>query len=317
MNPKKKWKVLISAPYFQPVVERFLRVFEENGIETVIPAVKERLSEEALLRCMNDIDGVICGDDKFTEKVMMAAPRLKVISKWGTGIDSIDRDAAARRGIAVRNTPNAFTDPVADTTLGFILNFARQISWSDQEVKNGNWTKIPSISLREWTIGIIGVGNIGQAVVRRLNAFGARVLGYDTRMIPEGIIAELGVEMTTMGRILKESDVVTLHCDLNPASVHLVSEDQLNIMKSTAYIINTSRGALIDEAALINALQTNRIYGAALDVFEDEPLSLDSPLRSFSRVILASHNANSSPAAWERVHHNTIQNLLEELRRRE
>lgn len=307
---------MISAPYFQPVVKKFSSIFQENDIGTVVPEVRERLSEEELLKYIGDIDGVICGDDKFTERVMVAAPRLKVISKWGTGIDSIDRDAAARRGIAVCNTPDAFTDPVADTTLGFILNFARQIHWSDQEVKKGNWEKIPSVSLREWTIGIIGLGHIGQAVARRLKGFGARVLGNDMRVIPDTVIADLGIQMTTMDELLRESDVVTLHCDLNPASRHIINESDLHKMKSTAHIINTARGPLINETALINALRAGKISGAALDVFENEPLPADSPLRSFSRVLLASHNANSSPAAWERVHQNTVSNLLRELKKR-
>ncbi|MDP3244336.1 MAG: phosphoglycerate dehydrogenase [bacterium] len=316
MNQNKKWKVLISAPYFQPVVDRFMPVFTENEIEVVVPKVNERLSEEELLKYVGDIDGAICGDDRFTDKVMALSPRLKVISKWGTGIDSIDQKAAALRGIAVRNTPNAFTDPVADTTLGFILNFARQITWSDQEVKKGNWEKIPSVSLREWTIGIIGVGNIGQAVARRLKAFGARVLGNDIKTISEDIINKLGIEMTNLDQLLIESDIIILHCDLNPTSHHIINEAQIAKMKPAVHIINTARGPLIDEVALVNALQAGKIAGAALDVFENEPLPPDSPLRSFPRVILASHNANSSPAAWERVHQNTVKNLLEELKNR-
>src|SRR5437868_5098630 len=161
------WKVLVSAPYMQPVIERYRRVFDEHNVELFIPPVQERFEEEDLLRWIEDIDGVICGDDRFTERVMRAAPKLKVISKWGTGIDSIDREAARKLGIAVCNTPNAFSEPVADSVLGYILCFARNLPWMDADMKGGTWNKIPGKALRECTLGVIGVGNVGQAVVRR------------------------------------------------------------------------------------------------------------------------------------------------------
>ena len=153
------WKVLVSAPYMQPVLDRLHEVFEEHDIEVVVPAVKERLSEEELLACIADIDGVICGDDCFTTRVLEAAPKLKVIAKWGTGTDSIDREAAQRLGIAVRNTPDAFSGPVADSVLGYVLSFARQLPWMDREMHAGAWHKRPGISLGECTLGVIGVGD--------------------------------------------------------------------------------------------------------------------------------------------------------------
>ena len=168
-------KVLVSAPYMQPVIDRFRSIFEENEIELVIPPVKERLDEEELMEWVNDIDGAICGDDRFTERVLKAAPRLRVISKWGTGLDSIDQEACKRVGIAVRNTPNAFSEPVADTVMGYVLALARQLIPMDREMHAGGWSKQPGISLRECTLGVIGVGNVGKAVVRRALAFGMRL----------------------------------------------------------------------------------------------------------------------------------------------
>lgn len=310
-----KWKILISAPYMQPELDRFRPIFAENDLEIVAPSVNERLSEADLLPWVGDLDGVICGDDQFTARVLQAAPKLKVISKWGTGIDSIDQATAKTLGIAVRNTPNAFSEPVADTVLGYMLCFARQLPWMTHAMRQGRWDKRPSFSLQEAKLGVIGVGDVGKAVVRRASALKMRVLGHDLVEMPADFLAETGIQMVTKADLLTQADFVSLNCDLNPTSYHLMSSTQFSLMKSTAVIINTARGPLIDEPALIKALQTQQIGGAALDVFEVEPLPVDSPLKQMDNVMLAPHNANSSPKFWEHVHHNSINNLLEELRR--
>lgn len=307
------WRVLVSAPYMQPELNRFRSVFAEHDIEVIVPSVQERLSEEELLRWVHDIDGAICGDDRFSEKVLRSAPRLKVISKWGTGIDSIDQQAAEELGIAVCNTPNAFSDPVADTVLGYILCFARQLLNADRDIRAGLWQKRPCISLRECTLGVIGVGNVGKAVVRRAIAFGMTVLGNDVVDLPTDLVVETGMKVASKEQLLGESDFVSLNCDLNPTSYHLIGEKEFYLMKSSAYLINTARGPVVDESALICALREEEIAGAALDVFEVEPLPADSPLRTMENVLLGPHNANSSPEAWERVHENTIRNLIEVL----
>lgn len=306
-------KVLITAPYMQPVIDRFRPVFDDHDIELIVPPVEERFEEDDLLQWISEVDGVICGDDQFTERVLQAAPRLKVISKWGTGIDSIDQVACEKMGIAIRNTPNAFSEPVADSVLGYMLCFARNLPWMDQAMRKGIWGKIPGRTLRECVLGVIGVGNAGKAVVRRAIAFGMRVLGNDLVEMSEDFLAETDIEMLSKEELLKQSDFVSLNCDLNPTSFHLMDDDRFGQIKSTAVIINTARGPIIDELSLIRALQNGQIAGAALDVFEHEPLPEDSPLREMNNVLLAPHNANSSPEAWERVHQNTIQNLLEVL----
>ncbi|MDP3186247.1 MAG: phosphoglycerate dehydrogenase, partial [Anaerolineales bacterium] len=289
-------------------------VFEKYGIDLLLPEVHERLGEADLLKYAGQFDGAICGDDSYTARVLEAcAPRLKVISKWGTGIDSIDGESAARLGVKVCRTPNAFTLPVADTVLGYILAFARRQPWMDRAVKTGEWDKLPGRSLSECTLGVVGVGAIGKAVVRRARAFGMKILGNDIIEIEHVFIAETAVQMTTLESLLSNSDFVSLNCDLNPTSYHLINERTLGLMKPAAILINTARGAVVDEPALITALNEGTICGAALDVFEVEPLPLESPLRQMDNVMLAPHNANSSPAAWERVHWNTIRNLVEGL----
>ena len=309
------WRVLVTAPYFQPVIGRFRSVLEKQQVELVVPPVRERLSESELLRWIGDVDGVISGDDEFTEAVLQAAPRLKVISKWGTGVDSIDLQACERRGVAVCNTPNAFSEPVADSVLGYVLSFARNIPWSTQAMRSGRWEKTPSISLSECTLGVIGVGSIGKEVVRRAVAFGMGVIGNDIVEMPASLLADTGIGMVTKMELLGEADFVSLNCDLNPTSYHLMSDIEFGTMKPSAVIINTARGPVIDEPALVRALQKRAIAGAALDVFEVEPLPEDSPLLGMDNVLLAPHNANSSPEAWERVHESTVRNLLEVLQR--
>lgn len=304
------WNVLISAPYFLPVVEHYRSQLEAEGLGLLIADVRERLSEEELLPLVTKIHGAICGDDKFTERVLKAASQLKVISKWGTGIDSIDTTAAARLGIRVYNTPDAFTDCVADSTLGYMLTFARQLFSMDQDVRSGKWNKPDTVTLRECTLGVIGVGNIGKAVVRRAVAFGMTVVGNDLIAIDESFCAETGLKLVSIQELLQTSDFVSLHCDLNDTSYHLIDGPQFDLMRPTAYLINTSRGQVVHEQSLIEALRSGKLAGAALDVFEREPLPDDSPLRTMNNCLLAPHNANSGLAARKRVHEATIHNLL-------
>jgi D-3-phosphoglycerate dehydrogenase len=308
------WRVLVSAPYMLPVLEEFRPRLEREGVEVFAADVRERLSEEELLPLVAEIDGAICGDDRFTERVLGSAPRLKVISKWGTGIDSIDSSAAARLGIRVCNTPDAFTDPVADTALGYVLCFARRLPWMDGDVRRGLWVKPDTVALRECTLGVVGVGCIGRAVVRRARAFGMKVLGTDPVPVPDAFVEETALSMLPLDALLEEADFVTLHCDLNPTSFRLIDDDALALMRPTAYLINTSRGPVVEEAALARALSEGRLAGAALDVFEVEPLPAGSPLRAFENCLFAPHNANCGRAARARVHETTIANLLAALR---
>jgi len=213
----------------------------------------------------------------------------------------------------VYRTPNAFTLPVADTVMGYMLTFARRLPWMDHEMKSGSWNKLPGRSLSECSLGVVGVGNCGKAVIRRARSFGMQILGNDIVEIAPDFILENGVKMVPLDQLLAEADFVSLNCDLNPTSYHLMNAQTFSLMKPIAVLINAARGPVVEESALIEALQKEKIAGAALDVFEIEPLPSNSPLLKMDNVMLAPHNANSSPAAWERVHWNTIRNLLEGL----
>lgn len=304
-----KWKVMVSAPYMRLEIDKFREWFAEHDIEIGLPDVKERLEESDLLPIIGEYDGVVCGDDRFTESVYKAAKKLKVISKWGTGIDSVHKEIAERYGVTVCNTPDAFSHPVSDTVMGFILSFSRTIIASDRLMKIGGWEKIQGKALSEQTLGIIGCGNIGSRVARKANAFGMRILAYDIKEIPKIILEQYNVDQVDLDTLLKESDFVTTNCDLNDSSYHILSHNEFKKMKRTAVVINTARGSIVDEKALVEALNQKEIAGCGLDVFEYEPLSEESPLRKMDNVILSSHNSNSSPKYWEHVHWNTLNNL--------
>jgi D-3-phosphoglycerate dehydrogenase len=306
--------ILISAPYMMPSIDRFTSVLQHYGCKTIVAEVNERLSEEEIIKYAGQFDGVICGDDRFTPKAIDAClPRLKVISKWGTGIDSIDKTYAEGVGVTVRNTPNAFTLPVSDTVMGLMLSFARGIPWMDRDVKGGLWSKYLGRSLSECVLGVIGVGNIGKAVIRRARAFGMKILGNDIVPIAPDFIIENGVEMTSLEDLLGRSDFISLNCDLNPTSFHIINHHTMESVKPGAILINTARGPLVEESALVDGLKSGLLGGAGFDVFEVEPLPKDSPLLKFDNILLSAHNANASPAAWERVHRNTIHNLFVDL----
>ncbi len=302
--------VLITAPYLQPHMNRFLPALQKRDIHCVVPSVQERMEESELLELIAEIDGVICGDDRFTRLVLQKAKRLKVISKWGTGIDSIDQDACRDFGISLCNTPNAFSEPVADSVFAYMLCFARRTPWMHEAMRNGVWEKIPGFALGEATLGIIGMGNVGKAVLRRANGFDMRVVANDIAPMDKNFLDRTGVGMVSLDKLLSEADFISVNCDLNSTSHHLLTTPQFARMKENAVVINTARGPIIDEPALVSALREKQIAGACMDVFEDEPLPATSPLRTMTNVLLAPHNANSSPKAWENVHHNTLNNLF-------
>lgn len=305
-----KWKVMVSAPYMIPEIDRFRSWFQEHDMEIYIPEVKERMEEEELLKIIDQYDGVVCGDDRFTEAVYKKAKKLKVVSKWGTGIDSLHKEIAEKYGVTVCNTPDAFSHPVSDTVIAFMLAFCRTVIASDEEMKQGGWSKIKGQTLSENTLGIIGCGNVGTRLARKAEAFGMRILVYDIREIPKYVKEQYGIEQVDLDTLLQESDFVSTNCDLNESSYHILSTEQFAKMKKTTVVINTARGPVIDEKALVKALEDGVIAGCGLDVFEVEPLPLDSPLRKMKQAILSSHNSNSSPKYWEYVHESTLNNLL-------
>lgn len=308
----KGTRLLLSGPRMLRDIDLVRPRLESIGFEVIPASVDQRLTEDQLIPLVGDIDATICGGDQWTARVMDAAPKLRAICKWGTGVDQIDFDAASERGIAVRNVPDAFSVPVADSVLCFILCFARRIPWLTEELRAGRWTPLDGTSLAECTLGVVGLGNIGQTVLRRARAFGMTLLGTDPDPdLPLQLFDETGVQLVPLDELLDRSDFVSLNCDLNDATRGMLSTAQFERMKRNAVLINTARGGIVDEPALIRALQAGQIAGAGLDVFATEPLPAESPLRTMPNVLMSPHLANSSDRAAHRVHEVTIRNVCE------
>lgn len=304
------FKVLITCPHLQKTIDRYRDDLTQKGIELEVPALVQQLSEAELLEIIDQFDGVIAGDDPFTAKVLEKGKRLKIVAKWGIGVDAIDLEAAKQLGIPVVNTPGAFPDEVADVALGYIILLARHLHRMHQSVVTGGWQQIPGTTLRGKTLGVIGVGSIGQAVVRRGIAVGMSPIGYDPYPIHEEFQYETGIKSVTLEELLQTSDFIVLCCNLTSENYHLLSHGQFAMMKPGVRIVNVARGPLVHEEALIAALSEGKVAGAALDVFEVEPLPAESPLRQFDECIFGTHNGSHTKEAVSRVNELAIQNLL-------
>lgn len=305
-------RVLISCAHLQRHVADYADVFARHGIEVEAPVVVQQLSEQELLGIIDGFDGVIAGDDEFSAAVLERAKSLKVLVKWGIGVDGIDLAAAKRLGIPVHNTPGVFGDEVADVAIGYMIMLTRQLHKLDRAVRHGQWPKIQGTSLSGKTIGIIGVGDIGQAICRRATALGMRIIGYDVADIPQSVI-DSGVGMVEFAELIRSADIISLSCALSATNRHMISEQEFKNMRDGAYLVNVSRGSLIDEDALVEALKSGKLAGAALDVFEVEPLPMQSPLLAFDNCIFGTHNSSNTLEAVQRVNDKTVQVLIDGL----
>jgi D-3-phosphoglycerate dehydrogenase / 2-oxoglutarate reductase len=304
------FRVLITCPQLQRTIDDHRATFAAAGVEISVPPVVQQLTEAELIELLPEMDGIIVGDDPLTAGVLEQAPRLRIISKWGVGIDNIDLRAASERGIAVTNTPGMFGDEVADVVIGYLILLARHLDRIAAGVRAGGWPKVEGVSLSGRTLGIIGLGAIGRAVAVRGKALGMVVLGSEVLEVNAAAAERLGVIIVDREALIRRADVISLNCPLTAENRHMLDASALETAKRGAWIINTARGPLIDETALAAALHSGQIGAAALDVFEVEPLPLDSPLREFDNIVLGSHNASNTAEAVARTSARAIENLL-------
>ncbi len=308
-------KIAITCIQLIRDIEEYRQAFETAGIELVIPRVSgQHLEGEDLILALKDCSGVIAGDDQFTREVLSNCTKLEVISKWGIGIDGIDRDAASDLGITVTNTPGEFNEEVADVAMGYCIMLLRQLHIINASVKKGEWAKPAGSSLAGKSIGIIGLGGIGKALARRSLVAGMNVIGTDPDKESQDEARTLGVEILEFNELLSKCDVISINCPLTEETYHMFSESSFKLMNSGTWIINVGRGGVIDTNALVNALENGTVAGAALDVLEEEPIPVSSPLMKFPNVIFGSHNASNTIEASDRVHRRAIQNLSNELK---
>lgn len=312
-NGQQHFRVLVTCPQMQRSMDRYMNEFALAGIQVDMPELVQQLSEDELIEIIGDYDGMIAGDDPVTARVLASAGKLRIISKWGVGIDNIDVAAAVQSGIKVTNTPGTFGGEVADVTVGYLIMLARQLHTTDRLVRAGTWPKIQGNSLAGKTLGVIGLGSIGYAVARRALAMDMYVHGHDV-MDPACLrAADIGVQIREVEQIFARADYIALCCPLTEETRHIVNEKSIAAMKPAVSIINTARGPLIDEAALIEALRSGHVASAALDVFEVEPLPAESPLRNLDQVILGAHNSSNTLEGTLRVNRLAMKNLFEGL----
>jgi D-3-phosphoglycerate dehydrogenase len=265
-----------------------------------------------LIEAVRDADALVNTQIPITGEVMDAAPGLKGVVRSGVGFDNVDLEAATRRGVWVANVPDYCAEEVASHALALLLSLARKVVIIDAQMRAGVWDPNraqPIFRLSECTLGVIGCGRIGQTLVRLASGLKMQVLGYDP-YLPAEAAREAGIKLCALDEVLRESDLISLHLPLSNASRHLISTRELALMKATAYLVNTARGGLIDGAALAEALGAGRIAGAALDVFETEPLPEDHPLRSASNLILNYHIAWYSEQSLTTLREKAVQEAI-------
>lgn len=277
-------------------------------------------TEADLLKVCKKADAFISrGFVKLSKNVLESSGRLKVIGVHGVGVDHIDSNFAQERGIQVVRTPKALTDTVAEFTIGMMLSLLRKIPMADAAIRKGEWNKkyrdLIGVDLMKKTVGIIGLGMIGSEVAKRLKAFNVNLIYYK-RVRNHILEKQVGIKYAPLKQLLKKADIISIHVPLTPETYHMISHREFELMKHGVYVVNTSRGAVIEEKALYDALVSGKVAGAALDVFEPEPINVDNPLIQLEKVVLTPHLAASSKEALRRmsitVAEETVRILLHE-----
>jgi len=297
---KPKARVLVCDPVHEEGIEKLRRA----GLEV---DVKPAISHEELRNAVSNYDALIVRSrTKVTKEIIEAGKQLKAIGRAGVGLDNIDLETAEKQGIAVLNTPDSPAEAVAELTIGLMISLARNISIADQAMKGGEWIKkkLEGWELRDKTLGVIGLGNIGERVARIAKAMGMKILITKRTPPKPELLRELEGEFVPLLELLQRSDVVTIHVPLTPQTHYMIGAKELKLMKNGAFLINTSRGAVVDEKALLEALQSGKLGGAALDVYETEPPT-DLTLIRLPNVICTCHIGAQTKEA-ERAASNMI-----------
>jgi len=309
----KKWRILVlSGSYGVHAPEALERLRRIGEVVRKIPSKKITVRE--MIDLIKDADALILGSiGNITHEVLEGVEKLKVIARHGVGVDNVDLEAATNRGVIVTYTPHANAESVAEHTFALMLSLLRRIHEASEAVKCGMWkrrSEFIGVEVKGKTLGIIGLGTIGRRVAEIAKlGFKMKVIAYDP-YVPKDIAEKLGVTMVDLSTLLREADIVTIHAALTSETHHMIGESEFKLMKSTAIIINTARGAIIDEEALIKALKEKWIAGAALDVLEEEPPSSENPLLEMSNVIITPHIAAFTKEALRRMDNMMAEDII-------
>ncbi|MCA6214449.1 MAG: D-3-phosphoglycerate dehydrogenase / 2-oxoglutarate reductase [Thermococcaceae archaeon] len=289
-------KVLVASPLHEKAFE----ILKNAGLEVIY---EEYPDQDKLKELVKDVSAIIVrSKPKVTKEIIDAAPNLKVIARAGVGLDNVDVEYAKSKGIEVVNAPAASSRSVAELAIALMFAVARKVAFADRKMREGVWAKkqCMGFELEGKTLGVIGFGRIGYTVAKIASAIGMKILLYDTAKEEERA-KEVGGKFVELEELLRNSDIVTIHVPLLESTYHLINEERLKLMKPTAILINTARGAVVDTNALVKALQEGWIAGAGLDVFEEEPLPENHPLTKLDNVVLTPHIGASTVEAQERA----------------
>jgi D-3-phosphoglycerate dehydrogenase / 2-oxoglutarate reductase len=304
-------KILVTCPPMLRMIDTFRPLFARHGATITTPNVIQTLSVEELKQLVPQHEGWIIGDDPATREVFEAgkAGQLKAAVKWGIGVDNVDFAACKDLGIPITNTPNMFGGEVADIAVGYVIALARQTFDIDRGVRAGEWPKPRGISLAGKSVALVGYGDIGKNTARRLLAADMHIVAYDP-YAPDDINMSQ-VQRATWPERINEADFIVINCALTPSSHHMLNAEVFAQCKSGVRVVNVGRGPIINEPALEDALQSGQVYSAALDVFEIEPLPINSSLRRHPRCILGAHNASNTADAVVRTSEIAIAKLID------
>lgn len=289
--------------------ESFKDAFSKLGIEPTWANVVQQFTEAELIKILPEFDGWIIGDDPCTRDVLLAGKKgkLRALVKWGIGVDNVDFPTCSELGIPVENTPNMFGDEVADLAMAYITNLSRFVIDVHVGVKKKDWLKPVGSSLKGKNIGIIGLGDIGMNIVERVAAAKMNIFAYDPFYKSSKNVNNF--ELLIWPRKIEELDYLVIACSLTKENKHMINQEIISKLKKGVKIVNVSRGPLIDERALSEGLESGIISGAALDVYENEPLNDNSPLRGFDQIIFGTHNGSNTFEAVQRTSHLAISKI--------
>ncbi len=304
------FKVVVTAQAFAVSGKESREQLLAAGCEVINARQWGPLSKPDLIKHLCDADAVIAATDPYEADVFAACQNLRLIARCGVGIDSVKLNDATQAGVIVTNVPDAMTDAVADYCIGLLLSLARHIHLGFDCIQQGGWQEFPGVELRGKTLGLVGMGRIGQAVALRAVGFGLRVIAHDP-VIAASTEKFDQVEFVTLDRVFEASDIVSIHAPNIPETRNLVNAERLAMMRSGAFLINTARGALVDEEALMKALRSGHLGGAAVDVYKTEPLPADHPIRTTPRLLATPHNAFNSQEAAVRMSRGCAEPILD------
>lgn len=310
-DPEGYMKILISSASFGKINKDPLRILENAGYMPFLNPYGRKLEFSEFVELIKDAVGLIAGTEKITAELLENAHKLRVISRYGVGLDNVDLDAARKLGIIVRSTPEAPSQAVAELALALMLNLSRHVSEADRNMRNNNWTQLMGRLISEKNLGVIGLGRIGKKLVELVQPFNMKIFAYEP--YPDNdFVSTNKITLLPLNEVLSQCDLISLHLPLSDKTFHMIGKKELSLMKKDAIIINTSRGGLVDEDALVDALRNGTIGGAAIDTFEEEPYR--GNLIGHDNVILTCHMGSSAIETRKQMELETVNNLLDALK---